>query len=108
MTKFELFCGMSKPNGIPVGQNHARAFLAKEVAPAFQGFTFQFVEGYWEQAREETLVITFVLPEERRQDVAAIANAYARRFDQDCALVTETAVSAGFVLQATTAPVPLS
>lgn len=87
-----LYLGTGRPGGGVVTAEEWTQFLATVVTPRFpQGLTVFEVSGQWQGAdgaivRETTHVLQLVHADRDAEPVAAIAQAYKRRFQQEAVL----------------------
>jgi hypothetical protein len=80
-----LYFGKAKPDGV-VTEAEWQLFLREEVTPRFPGFTHWEAHGSWKDVPEETHVLQIVHPPGREADIAAIMEAYKKRFAQEAVL----------------------
>ena len=104
MVETQLFFGLSKKNG-EVATAEWKDFLNRDVVPRFaEGFTVLDAQGFWLNAEfkktisEKSKVILRIHPEGAAHDraIAAIIDAYKKRFVQESVLRVDRAVCARF------------
>jgi len=82
-----LYFGTAKPDGsAAVTETEWQQFLREEVTPRFPGFTHWEAHGSWKDVPEETHVLQIVHPKGHEADIAAIMDAYKKRFAQEAVL----------------------
>lgn len=97
MTKAELYFGRDIGDRSGVGDADWQHFLDEEVTPRFpDGLTVEDASGQWHGAdgavvREASKIITIVLSDaaDAQTKLAAIREAYKKRFHQDSVLILE-------------------
>jgi hypothetical protein len=99
----ELFFGRDIPGGGQVGEEEWRRFVDEEITPRFpDGFSVEDASGQWKGAsgivREPSKRLTIVLTGRAadQSKLAALRDAYRRRFRQDSVLLVQESVCAGF------------
>ncbi|MET0546411.1 MAG: DUF3574 domain-containing protein [Caulobacterales bacterium] len=100
----EMFFGRNIPSGGQVSDVDWADFVAKEVTPRFPaGFTVLEAAGQWrgdngETVQEPSKVIVLVLSDADKDAplIAAVRDAYVKRFQQEAVLVVERPACAGF------------
>ena len=81
-----LYFGTGKPDGSVVTAAEWQQFLREEVTPRFPGFTHWEAHGSWKDVPEETHVLQVVHGPGHEGDIAAIIDAYKKRFAQEAVL----------------------
>ena len=81
-----LYFGTAKPDHSAVTAAEWQQFLNEEVTPRFEGFTHWEAHGSWKGQTEEAHVLQIVHAAGREADVAAIIDAYKKRFQQEAVL----------------------
>ena len=81
-----LYFGTGKPDGSVVTVAEWQQFLHDEVTPRFPGFTHWEAHGSWKDVPEETHVLQVIHEPGRERDIAAIIEAYKKRFAQEAVL----------------------
>lgn len=81
-----LYFGTAKPDGAVVTAVEWQQFLHDEVTPRFSGFTHWEAHGSWKDVPEESHVLQIVHEPGHEADVAAIIDAYKKRFAQEAVL----------------------
>ena len=81
-----LYFGTGKPDGTVVTAAEWQQFLHDEVTPRFPGFTHWETHGSWKDVPEEGHVLQVVHGPGHEADVAAIIDAYKKRFAQEAVL----------------------
>ncbi len=104
MTRLELFFGRDVMGREAVSDEEWRAFLDDEVTPHFpDGFTVTDTYGQWRNAggsiameRGKELIVIASANAGNASDVAAIRDAYKRRFMQESVLFVQSPACAAF------------
>ena len=81
-----LYFGTAKPDHSVVTAAEWQKFLGDEVTPRFEGFTHWEAHGSWKGESEESHVLQIVHAAGREDAVAAIIDAYKKRFAQEAVL----------------------
>lgn len=81
-----LYFGTAKPDHSVVTAAEWQKFLGDEVTPRFEGFTHWEAHGSWKGEGEESHVLQIVHAAGREDAVAAIIDAYKKRFAQEAVL----------------------
>ena len=81
-----LYFGTAKPDHTNVTAAEFQKFLDDEVTPRFDGFTHWEAHGSWKGEREEAHVLQIVHGAGKEEAVAAIIDAYKKRFAQESVL----------------------
>jgi len=82
-----LYFGTAKPDGsAAVTETEWQQFLREEVTPRFAGFTHWEANGSWKDVPEKTHILQIVHPQGHEADIAAIMDAYKKRFAQEAVL----------------------
>ncbi len=81
-----LYFGTAKADGLAVSESDWQQFLRDEVTPRFAGFTHWEAHGSWKNQPEETHILQIVHVPGREAEIAAIIEAYKKRFAQEAVL----------------------
>ena len=81
-----LYFGTAKPDKSMVTDAEWKQFLADEVTPRFPGFTHWEAHGSWKDQPEETHILQIVHTAGHEAAIAAIMDAYKKRFAQEAVL----------------------
>ena len=81
-----LYFGTARPDHSVVTAAEWQKFLGDEVTPRFEGFTHWEAHGSWKGEGEESHVLQIVHAAGREDAVAAIIDAYKKRFAQEAVL----------------------
>jgi hypothetical protein len=81
-----LYFGTAKPDHSGVTPAEFEQFLRDEVTPRFDGFTHWEAHGSWKGEREESHVVQIVHGPGKENAIAAIIDAYKKRFAQEAVL----------------------
>ena len=81
-----LYFGTAKPDHSVVTAAEWQKFLDDEVTPRFEGFTHWEAHGSWKGESEESHVVQIVHGAGKEAEIAAIIDAYKKRFAQEAVL----------------------
>jgi hypothetical protein len=81
-----LYFGTAKPDHTIVSLTEWENFLKDEVTPRFEGFTVWEAKGSWKGETEASHVLQIVHGPGKEAEVAAIIDAYKKRFQQEAVL----------------------
>jgi hypothetical protein len=81
-----LYFGTAKPDHSAVTLTEWEKFLKEEVTPRFEGFTVWEARGVWKGESEESHVLQVVHGPGKESEIAAIIEAYKKRFQQEAVL----------------------
>ena len=81
-----LYFGTARPDHSLVTAAEWQQFLRDEVTPRFEGFTHWEAHGSWKGETEESHVVQIVHGAGKEAQVAAIIDAYKKRFAQEAVL----------------------
>jgi hypothetical protein len=81
-----LYFGTARPDRTVVTAEEWQQFLHDEVTPRFEGFTHWEAHGSWKGETEESHVVQIVHGPGREAEIAAIIDAYKKRFAQEAVL----------------------
>ena len=105
MVETQLFFGMSKPKGGAVGAREWDQFVRTEITPRFpEGFRVTDGAGFWRDGttqktiseKSKVVVRVHAATDEADRDIAAIIDAYKKRFEQEAVLRVDRPVCAQF------------
>ena len=81
-----LYFGTAKPDKTAVTLAEWEKFLKDEVTPRFEGFTVWEARGVWKGESEDAHVLQVVHGPGKEAEIAAIIEAYKKRFAQEAVL----------------------
>lgn len=102
MIKTQLYCGLSRKDGLDITEKQIEDFLQRFVAPEFDGFTVYKVTGYWQRVKEDSMVIEIIRDGVdfcKDWAIEEIGFAYAKLFNQDAVYRVDTDVRAHLITQ---------
>jgi hypothetical protein len=102
MLRVEMYFGRNVRFGTPVSEGQWTRFVAREMTPRFPGLTILDAQGAWREnereVREKTKLVIVALPDTaaNREQIAAAAEAYKKRFRQMSVGIMTQLVCASF------------
>ena len=81
-----LYFGTARPDHTAVSLAEWEKFLKDEVTPRFEGFTVWEARGVWKGESEDSHVLQVVHGPGKESEIAAIIEAYKKRFQQEAVL----------------------
>jgi hypothetical protein len=102
MLRAEMYFGRNVRFGAPVSEGQWTRFVARELMPRFPGLTILDAQGAWREnereVREKTKLVIVALPDTaaNREQIAAAAEAYKKRFRQTSVGIMTQLVCASF------------
>ncbi|USD66145.1 DUF3574 domain-containing protein [Vibrio sp. SCSIO 43136] len=88
----QLYFGLSIPAGGVVTSQQWQNFVVDTIEPQFDGFNIVDSVGYWKAEPEDSKIVTIILNAQDLHKAEAIAQVYAKRFDQDSVMLVKTGV----------------
>ena len=91
--RIRLFFGLNRPEGGVVSPGDWENFEKVILAHYFEGFNIVDSYGYWKGEKEDSKVVTVILPEKEKWKAGEVAKHYCETFNQDSVMVVSIPVS---------------
>ena len=97
-TETKLYFGTGMPNNREVSPREWVAFMKREIAPRFSGYSIAEVAGVWNGVAEKTYVFSVVhMFRDGDRFIDEIARAYKLAFSQESVMRTDSVVAVEFI-----------